>query len=644
MSRGMKILAGVGIVIVAGAIVIPRLISTDAIVAEVTQEVEAMTGRTLTIQGGASLSIFPSLNIALNDVQFANFPEGTGKNMVSMKSLTLHLPWMSIFSGKIELDRFVIQEPTILLETSKTGKPNWQLFAATNSEPAAAGQSATTLPEGLDIALGEVAIYGGSVTYLDGVTGAKEQLQNVNVTVLLPSLFKNMQINGEVTYKNEVVRLETSLETPAKLIEGQPYAVKTSVNAAPLSLDFEGQIAQGGKQVDGALEVKGDSLAKLTQWHGVTLAQSADAYNAFAVKGKMALNQNVFKLTDFSASLDALKITGASTVTLADVPAIRAKFDLGMLDVNPYLPPELQDTKQEESSPATKPEPIVWDDSKIDLSALKGLDIELNVTATGLKARKITLGENQFSLVAKNGVAKLSLDKFNAYEGNGIGQVTINAAKTPYQISSDFSLDKINAQPLLNDAVGFDKVLGKGSIAFALATHGESQKQFVNALNGNFNFALTDGGVKGANLAEMVRQAKELLKGDLSSLKNGLNSDFDKDKTTDFSSLTGSFLFKQGVGTNRDLMMASPLLRITGEGQVDLPNTLVDYRLVTGIVDTIEGQNSQDKSTGFKVPVRIKGPFHDVKTNLDLSDAAKEQAKDKVKDKLKDKLKGLFGG
>ena len=71
--------------------------------------------------------------------------------------------------------------------------------------------------------------------------------------------------------------------------------------------------------------------------------------------------------------------------------------------------------------------------------------------------------------------------------------------------------------------------------------------------------------------------------------------------------------------------------------------TNVDYRLVTGIVDSIEGQGTTDDSTGFKIPLRIKGPFHDVGYSLDVSDAAKEEVKEKAKDKIKDKLKGLFG-
>lgn len=266
------------------------------------------------------------------------------------------------------------------------------------------------------------------------------------------------------------------------------------------------------------------------------------------------------------------------------------------------------------------------------------------IRSSGLRAREIKLGANQFSVALNKGKAKLSMDKFAAYEGSGKGVVHVNAATKPYQITTNFALNNINAEPLLTDAIGFDKVLGKGSLNWDLETQGMSQKQFVSALAGELAFEFKDGGIKGANLAEMVRKGKEMLKGNFSSVSEGINADFDPNQKTDFSALTGSFQFLNGVGRNRDLNLASPLIRITGEGEVDLPKTFVNYRVVTGIVDTIEGQQSQDDSTGFKVPVRIKGPFHKVETMLDLSGAAKDKAKDAVKDKLKDKLKGFFGG
>ena len=192
----------------------------------------------------------------------------------------------------------------------------------------------------------------------------------------------------------------------------------------------------------------------------------------------------------------------------------------------------------------------------------------------------------------------------------------------------------IQSESLLKDAVGIVKLMGQGEISLALNVKGQSQKAFINSLHGEVGFGFSDGAVKGVNVAAMVRGAEQLItEGKFDAA--GLEKTFDDAERTDFSKLQGSFTFNDGVSKINELSLNSPLLRITGEGNINLPDTEIDYRLVTGIVNSIEGQGSTDKSTGFKIPLRIKGPFHQVSIKPDIGEAAKEKAKDKLKDKLK---------
>ena len=647
MKTLAKVLGIIIVVIIGLLIAIPFFIPVDAIFTKVSEQVEKTTGRTLTIAGDKNLAIFPSLRLELNDVSFSNMADGSRANMATMKQLDIHIPWTSLFSGEVKLEKFVIREPDVLLETNAQGKGNWQLFdkvAEQQAEQTKSGQ--VNLPENFDIELGEVAIYGGQFTYLDGQTGAKQQISDLELAVLLQSLRKPLELKGGITYMAQRFNLDVVVDNPIKAIEGRPFAVTKTVESDLVNVEFKGQIADQGQNISGTLHLEGDSVKDIAKWQGVELNAKDNAFNAFSVDGSMQMQGQSFTINKLVAKLDELAIEGMSTINLGERLAVNANVDLGMLDLNPYLPEPTEAVEAPAEKPAedAKAEPIVWDDTKMDLSALNGLDANVVVRSNGLKARDITLGENQFTLKLQNAVANLSMDKFVAYEGQGKGTVMLNAKQAPYQINTNFSLAGINAEPLLIDAAKFDKLMGKGSIDWQLNTRGQSQKDFVNALAGKLSFNFADGAVKGANVAELVRKAKELLKGNTAALADGLNTDYDESQKTDFTALTGSMTFTNGVGTNSDLSLQSPLIRITGEGEVSLPATEVNYRLVTGIVDSIEGQGTTDESTGFKIPMRIKGPFHDVGIKLDVADAAKEKAKEKVKDKVKDKLKGLFGG
>ena len=656
MKTLLKIVGVILLLCIALIVAAPFLIPTDTIFNKVSEQVEKTTGRTLTINGDKTLSVFPSLKLELNDVHFANMETGSRDDMASMEQLAVHIPWFSLFGGEFKLDKFVINEPNVLLETDKNGKANWQLFDAVAEQPQAQTESgeAIELPENFDIELGEVAIYGGTFTYLDGQTGAKQQISDLELAILLPSLRKTLEVKGGITYMQERFELDITLDTPAKAIEGATFDVTQSLDSRLVDLTFNGSIAQQGKDIKGELALSGDSVKDLAAWQGVDLNAKQNAFNAFSVNGKMHLAGEAFNLEELIATLDELEIKGKSKLNLGSRLAVNADIDLGMLDLNPYLPEAVAKQQEPVSEESTAAQPIVWDDTSIDLSALNALDANVVIRSSGLKANDIELGANQFTVALKNSVAKLSLDSFSAYEGTGKGVININAQNTPYKITTNFDLSGIDAQPLLTDAAGFDKLMGKGSLNWNLTTTGQSQKSFITALNGKLGFEFADGAVKGANIAEMVRKGKELISGNLSTVSEGLDTGFEESEQTDFSALTGSFNFTNGVGNNTDLSLISPLIRISGEGDVDLPKTNVDYRLVTGIVDSIEGQGTTDDSTGFKIPLRIKGPFHDVGIKLDVSNAlkdeakqklddAKEKAKEKAKDKVKDKLKGLFG-
>ncbi|AIY64352.1 AsmA family protein [Pseudoalteromonas piratica] len=641
MKTFAKVIGFLFLGIVALIVALPFIIPVDYIFKQVTQSVEQTTGRTLEIKGDKTLSVFPKLKLELNDVAFSNFKQGSQPSMASMDQLAIHIPYLSVLTGDIKLEKFVINNPSILLEKMPNGDVNWQLVKTTgaqdeNSRSSQQGAS-QGLPEGLDIQLGEVAIYGGSFTFIDHQNNTSQKVTDLDLAIKLPSLKKELKVEGAVTYMAEKFELDVTLNTPEKLLLGQDFTLKTLLDSRLVSLTFDGLVAKQMTDFSGKLEVTGDSVKALAKWQNQALIAKDNAFNKFSIVSEMRFVGQELNLSKLDASLDELAIKGSAKLALTNVPKITANVDLGMLNVNPYLPESIdvpEESKEQTTQTPSEPQPIAWDDSEIDLSALNIVNADIKVAATGFQFKEIKLGETKLSLKLNNGTAQLGLDKFKAYEGDGTGQIVLVAKRAPYKMNTSFSFEGIQAEPLLSDAVGFDKLMGKGELTIALNTQGQSQKEFVNALHGAIGFGFKDGAVKGANIAAMVRSAEQLINGGGLDAK-GLEKGFDNAEKTDFSALTGNFQFVDGVSKQNDLSLKSPLIRVSGNGDIDLPATKINYRLVTGIVDSIEGQGTQDQSTGFKIPIRIKGPFHDVQVKPDIGDAAKDKAKDKIKDKLK---------
>ena len=483
MKTLAKVIGFILLGLVALIIALPFIIPADFLFKQVTQSVEQTTGRQLVISGEKSLSVFPQLKLELNDVAFANIAQGSKPNMAAMEQLAVHIPYLSVLSGDIKLDKFVIRNPEILLEKMPDGRANWQLFeqtAQTNNEPQESkpDSQGSGLPEGLDIQLGEVAIYGGSVTYIDHQNKTQQKVSDLDLVIQLPSLKQDLTVAGSIKYLEEVFNLEVKLTTPEKVLLGQDFTAATKLESRLVNFTFDGEITKQMTDFAGQLTLAGDSVKELAKWQKQPLVSKENAFNAFSLGAKMHFANDKLDLTALSAKLDDLAVTGKANIDLKKKLAVSADIDLGMLNVNPYLPESIEQTEDKQAAQKNdnkKPQPIVWDDTKLDLSALNSLNANIKIAATGFQFKEIKLGQTSLSVKLQNGVATLGLDKFEAYQGNGNGQIVINAVRSPYAINSAFTLEGIQAEPLLTDAVGFDKLMGLGGLTIALNMNGQSQ-------------------------------------------------------------------------------------------------------------------------------------------------------------------------
>lgn len=638
-------------------VVATQLISTQDIVNQVTSKVKQTTGRTLTVNGEQSLRAFPSLSITLSDVHFSNAQGGSKQDMASISELLIHIPWLSVFSGELTVDKFVINNPNILLEKNADGSVNWQFSSLTNKENTKASEVDTSdakapaktsnndgslvLPQAFDISLGQVEVNGGKLTFIDHQSEETKIIDQLNLAILLPSLRKPLNFSGSVRYMEQVFELKTSITTPAKAINNQTFAVKVDLISQLVNLQYQGDVIQQGKEFKGKLSVSGDSVKQLLAWQNIALEAKEEAFNKFSFTTAMHFVNNQLSLTDLTVDLDALAFKGSTAITLSSPLKIVSNIDLGILNLNPYLPEQSAVVNEEPPESEGKSQPIVWDDTALDLSALSLINADITIQSSQLLVQEIKLGKNEIALVLDNGVAKVALKSFQAYEGTGSGAIKINAAKKPYKITTNFTLANINAEPLLRDAAGFDKLMGKGQLAWQLSTQGISQRDFIHQLDGKLDFSFLDGAVKGVNLAAIAKSAANIVKGNFSSVS--LDSDFSNADKTDFAALTAAFTLNNGVANTTNLSLDNPFIRVSGTGDIDLPKTKVNLKVKSKIVGSAQGQASAGSNSGFEIPIKITGPFHKIKIRPDIKSGAKEKAKDKVKDKLKDKLKGLFG-
>jgi AsmA protein len=235
-----------------------------------------------------------------------------------------------------------------------------------------------------------------------------------------------------------------------------------------------------------------------------------------------------------------------------------------------------------------------WSDTAIDLSAFRLVDAELKLSLGRLLFQDIKVGQTQLRVALKDRILISTFDEIQLYDGRGSGLVKIDGAAAVPVIGANFTIDGTSAAPLLKDAANFDWVAGRAKVTLAIGGQGTTEHQIVASLQGRADVQFRDGAVVGYNVTKLLQG---VMQGRIPSLeRNGA-------ERTDFSEMAASFTIQNGIATNKDLRLISPVIRISGSGSASLPERTMDYTVRPKLTGTAP------ESASLEVPVKLTGSW-----------------------------------
>ncbi|MBW2208527.1 MAG: AsmA family protein, partial [Deltaproteobacteria bacterium] len=361
---------------------------------------------------------------------------------------------------------------------------------------------------------------------------------------------------------------------------------------------------------------------------------------------------------DFSADalqirLDDTSVNGTARVAQFDAPEISFSLSIDQFDLDRYLPPVTEGAEAAETIPEATSPAKGEAGGELPVEALRALNLNGKLNVGSLKAFNLRSMNVEIQIKAKDGLLRINPAGAQLYNGEIRSDITFDVRKQTPRFSLVNDVVKVQAGPLLHDLTGDEKLLGTATSHASLTGSGIKAEAIKQSLNGKASFSFTDGAIKGVNIAALIRNARAKLKGQSAPKSTEPNQ-------TDFAELRGTAVITNGLIRNDDLSMSSPLLRISGKGEVSLPKETIDYTLTTKIVGTLEGQGGTalGELKGVSIPVHVAGTFSKPTYTPDLgaalSDVAKEKLQEKVEEQqqkiqeklgkeLQDKLlKGLF--
>jgi AsmA protein len=717
MNKPLKILAiliaALVLIIGLGIAYLSLVFDPNQFKSQLIELVKEKKHRTLAIDGNIQLNFFPKLGVSLEKIRLSEFESPTQFAHLDRAQVSLAL--MPLLQKQIVIDKISLHGLQLRYQRDAQGTSNIDDLLAKDApenqaktETSSAKQMRFDI-EGIDIANSQFEIddqkaaLKASIKELNLSTGKIADQKKTPVKFSAAFNFQepkaeakidlNTQLIFDITQKSIALQdfktqiagklgkesLEVVLESAALSLHAEhsesaqiklsaklkgAQELSTSVALNKLSLQAkqlniaEVQMQAESKQEGTTKQIELKSpfsmdlntqLLKLSQLavqvkiNDPKLAQTAIV---IPITGQASVNLKEKKLDSaLSAKFDETQLQASLQLQNFSAPAISFKVDIDKLNLDRYIKPT---TEPVDAAPSKEED--------LNLAALKALNLNGVIRIGALQVKNLHI--NQVHLPIKAAQGEISMNGLQAqlYQGEVAGNIRFDVDGNRLQMQQKLSNIQIN--PLLVDFMKKDILEGRGSLNLQINTHGKRVSHFKDNLNGTISTQLLDGAVKGINLAKSLRDFKAKI-----SNKTDQQQSANSNEKTDFSALSASIHFVDGVGNSDDLDMKSPFLRVGGKGMVDLRANKLDYTAKVTVVNTATGQDGSDLSQlkDISIPIRISGPFDKLSYQLQFAqigsealksalkakaapviEEKKKELKEKVNEQLKDKLKGLF--
>jgi len=636
----------------------PGLIPASTYKPQIESAASSALGREVTMAGDIRFSFFPRLEVLVQDVTVDNADWASADKLASISELGLGLELMPLLSGELVLQEFTLSDPVINLETDASGRNNWDFAGAADSSPSGGSvdsQGAESQGAAVqDIRLGDVQLINGRITQT--TPAGTEVYDNINVAVGLESLDSPMSVNGSLSYQNTPITLGLDLSNPRSVTDGGASDVDVKLRSDLIRASFAGTIENKIEDLNllGDVDLDVPSVAKFIQVF-IGSDEGVAHLEALSLAGKV--NANGARADFQSVVLGLADMTGRGDLAVqysSAKPYAEGALAFDTLDFNKLI--GLSDSVGAAGSSGqqgasgsqggagqTEAAGGDWSTEPIDFSALRSFNADLNLSADKLFFQDLKFSQSDLVLNARDGLITADLQKVNLYDGSGSGVLKVDARKNNAIIESNFTLDNLLTLPFLADAVGLDRLEGLGSFSYNVTTRGRNEKQLVRNLSGSSKLNVIDGAWTGVNLAEMSRTVQGFLNRNNDDENAGQDSVGNNEKT-DFSELGATFNISKGIVQNTDFTMLSPFVRVTGDGNVNLLNQSVDFRLRPKFVGSAAGQGGDLDLSGVTVPIIVEGPISNIRYRADLGSALQEAlVPGSAGQSTEDVLKGLIG-
>jgi AsmA family protein len=586
------VVLGVLAVVVVGAAAALWLGGGPLIAWAIENPVSGAMNRKIAIDGSLTVDWGRNVTIAAQDVSVANTSWGSDPVMFSARTLKLSFDLFSLVSGPVHVGYIELDGWKLRLETSKSGKPNWN-FAASATVPS----HRTQFP-----VLDRLTARNGSLVYRNGETEATSALEIAGLDFVAPGPTQLVKFDGSGAFQGMKLQIAGTAGPVAELRDpSKPYPLKieAQLDENHVSVDGTAKDPLDFAGIDVRFSANGPDLQGLGHAVGVPLPK----FPPFRGTSELVGGNGEWSLNALSLRIGNSDVEGGLAInTKVKVPSIKAKLTSSAIDLSDFK--GLYGGRPETPPPTASASGDVIPNQPIAVHKLPDVDADLTFYGTRIKSPGgLPLDAVALRLRLKGGELSIDPLRFHAASGDFALQLQYNpfTHKTPPQLNVKLDIRHIQLHPLLQGmglppfVAATSGIVGGGG---TIETTGTSLKDFVSRMNGNAAIFLEDG--------QMSDLLQKLIPIDAAK---ALGTYISGDKIVPIDCLIARFDIDSGVAKPSTFVFNTPDTSVVGSGSIDFGKEVIDL--------TLKPYNRKFTLVSLRTPIEIKGKLRKPDFHID---------------------------
>ena len=417
MKKALKwiiiVLGGLLVLIIAVLLIVPNFVDVQRYKAEIENRASDIAGVPVTIGGNLHLKIIPWVGLSVSDVHIGN-PEGfQEKQMLSINSFEVRVKLLPLISRDVQVERFILNAPRIVLEKGKAGRGNWEALGKKTAEVSPkTPKEEETKPEGKgseglpikSLAVGDLTLKDGSLLWIDQTRKERREVSALSLRLKDVSLDRPIHLAFSARLDGQPVSLDGKVGPVGKEPGKGTIPLELTLKALKeLDMTVKGRITDPATDLSYELNlgIAPFSPRKLTAALGQKFSlktAKSDVLERVALMAHVKGDTKSISVSNGSLNFDQSKLTFSFKAGNFEKPDVTFDLHLNQIDLDGYLTPS-----SENKSPK-KEKPAAGGPEKADYTILRKLTLNGKILIGSLKAQGLQMQEINLRVAGKNGL------------------------------------------------------------------------------------------------------------------------------------------------------------------------------------------------------------------------------------------------